>query len=536
MKLKYFINIVLLLLLISTGNAQVDFLPGISIVKSNFNKITALQSFVVGMYQNECLLIGGRTEGLHRRQPFAAFDAEHNNTSIYVFNIESGQIWTSDLSFLPLALQEQLQSSNMQFHQDNDKLTIIGGYGFSNAKEEHVTYNGMVQIDISKAIAAVKSKKSLSDAIRFGHDDRLKVCGGQLGKMEGYYYLVGGQNFEGSYNPNGPDHGPGFTQEYTNAIRKFKIVQKGDELQLANFSEQKDSLELHRRDFNLLPQIFYDGTKGFTAFSGVFQYKADIPWLNTVDIRSNNYTIILDFEQKLNQYHDAKIALFDETENKMYNFFLGGISRFYQDSTGNVVDDMDVPFVKTISLVTRNNDGEMSESTVGYMPDFLGASAEFIPAFGFNKIKGSDVLKYNKSFKDSLLLGYIIGGIKSSANKIFWSNEGEQSEASNQLYKVYLTSKAKVQNQPNFTTYNYFKPSVYPNDAFDHFVVEFTLPHASVVSFYLNDSSGKQYFTSTGKFAVGFQKMSLPIGEIPEGNYLITIDNGEYSHTMKLIK
>jgi hypothetical protein len=43
-----------------------------------------LQSFAWGEHNGEWLLIGGRTDGLHRRQPFAAFLAEDNNTSAYV--------------------------------------------------------------------------------------------------------------------------------------------------------------------------------------------------------------------------------------------------------------------------------------------------------------------------------------------------------------------------------------------------------------------------------------------------------------------
>ena len=43
-----------------------------------------LQSFVVGKHEGKWLLIGGRKDGLHQRQPFAAFLASDNNTTAYV--------------------------------------------------------------------------------------------------------------------------------------------------------------------------------------------------------------------------------------------------------------------------------------------------------------------------------------------------------------------------------------------------------------------------------------------------------------------
>ena len=52
---------------------------------------------------------------------------------------------------------------------------------------------------------------------------KMAVTGGYVGYLDSVVYLAGGQYFEGRYNPMGPDHGPGFTQEYTNEIRKFKI-------------------------------------------------------------------------------------------------------------------------------------------------------------------------------------------------------------------------------------------------------------------------------------------------------------------------
>ena len=88
----------------------------------------------------------------------------------------------------------------------------------------------------------------------------MAVTGGYLGLLNDEFYLVGGQRFMGRYNPMGPDFGPGFIQEYTNAIRRFRIADDGTErYAITDYEETVDTAELHRRDYNLVPQIFPNG-------------------------------------------------------------------------------------------------------------------------------------------------------------------------------------------------------------------------------------------------------------------------------------
>jgi hypothetical protein len=244
-------------------------------------------------------LIGGRTDGLHRRQPFAAFLAADNNTTAYVVNPATAEVWSASLSSLPTAVFEQLQCTNMEFEMRGNTLYIIGGYGFSPTANDHITHSKLTAIDMPGAIAAIKTGGALTPHFRQIDDVRMAVTGGYLGLLNDEFYLVGGQRFIGRYNPQGPDFGPGFIQEYTNAIRRFRISDDGASMSITDFAETVDTVNLHRRDYNLVPQIFPGGSQGFTAFTGVFQYVADIPWLNTVDIGPEGYTVVPGFEQLL---------------------------------------------------------------------------------------------------------------------------------------------------------------------------------------------------------------------------------------------
>ncbi len=377
-----------------------------------------LQSFAWGTHNGEWLLLGGRTDGLHRRQPPVAFLAADNNTTAWVVAPATGQVWSAPLSTLPTALFEQLQCTNMESAQRDSMLYIVG------------------------AIAAIKAGTSLAPHFRQLADARMAVTGGYLGRHNDLFLLVGGQRFIGRYNPIGPDHGPGFVQQYTNAIRRFRISDDGVNLSITDFSETVDTVNLHRRDYNLVPQVFPDGTHGFTAFSGVFQYVDDVPWLNTVDITDSAYTVVPGFEQWLNQYHTAHLPMHDATDNSMRTLFFGGIGRYHYVN-GVLVDDPTVPFVNTISLVTRASDGTMVEEAVGTMPGLLGASAELIPSPGL-PMTDHEVLQLDQLPPDSVLVGHIVGGIESTAESIFFINTGTQSDASTRLFRVWLLPSASA--------------------------------------------------------------------------------------------
>jgi hypothetical protein len=64
----------------------------ISIKPLQIANLPGLQSFAWAKQNNQWLIIGGRLDGLHRRQPNAAFAASGNNTNIYLVNELTNQI------------------------------------------------------------------------------------------------------------------------------------------------------------------------------------------------------------------------------------------------------------------------------------------------------------------------------------------------------------------------------------------------------------------------------------------------------------
>ncbi|MCK4991744.1 MAG: hypothetical protein KAS29_14700, partial [Bacteroidales bacterium] len=257
--MRLFFSYTLAIMLYVNSFGQEAFNFSVTLEPLIISDLPGLHSYAVAQHDGKWLVIGGRLDGMHARQPFNSFPASQNNTDIYVIDVESQQFWSASLNTLPTGIYEQLQSTNMNFYQDKDTLYIIGGYGFSSTANDHITFPNLTSVLVSDVIDAVISETSFVPYIKQISDTLFAVTGGQLGKINHTFYLVGGHRFDGLYNPVG---NPTFTQTYTNQIRKFTIQNNASGLSFSNLTSITDPIHLRRRDYNLLPQIFPDGEEG----------------------------------------------------------------------------------------------------------------------------------------------------------------------------------------------------------------------------------------------------------------------------------
>lgn len=515
--------------------AQTDFPYQISLEPLTVTDLPGLHSYAVAEHDGKWLLLGGRLDGIHARQPFNAFPVSQNNTEILVADPEEGQFWTTSVASLPVSLAEQMQSTNMQFFQDGETLVIVGGYGFSNSMDDHMTYPYLTTVDVPGLMEAVISGEAIGSYFKQIQDDAFAVTGGQLGKIGDDFYLVGGHRFDGRYNPM--NH-PTFVQTYTNQIRKFQVENSGATLAFSGYEEVTDPMHLHRRDYNLLPQIFPDGEFGYTMFSGVFQLNQDLPYLYPIDVREGGYEANTSFNQYLCNYHSANVALFDEASQSMHNLFFGGISQYYYDGDEMVQDDL-VPFVKTISRVTRLADGTLEEVRLPVeMPGYLGASAEFIlnPAL---ELAASDIVKLDDLPSDGILLGYIFGGIDSEQLNPFQFNNDEVTSASANIFKVYLEPMAvNAAGEIALPGYHDFGVKVFPNPSNSQvFQLEVNAPESGLIEIIVYDTLGNLILNeSMERFPEGKHRLEVEMETEQRGNFFVnTFLNGKYAASTNLI-
>lgn len=449
--------------------------------------LPGLHSYAFAQHNGKWLVVGGRKDGIHARQPFNAFPGAQNNTQLYVVDVAAGQSWSASVDGLPTALKEQLQSTNMNFHQDGDVLYIIGGYAFSASANDHITFDKLTSIDVPGLIDAIVNGLSIGPYFKQITDPVFQNTGGQLGKIGDAFYLVGGQIFTGRYNPM---NNPTFVQTYLSKIQKFTIDNSGAQLSIGNYSAVTDAIHLHRRDYNLVPQVFQDGQEGYTISSGVFQINANLPFLYPVDVKANGYEPQTQFNQYLSNYHSGKVGLYDQTQNQMNSLFFGGISQYYYNGT-TLVQDNNVPFVKTISRVTRAADGSLSEHRFdAEMPNLKGSGAEFIPNESLPHY-ANEVIKLNEVQEQEFVIGHLFGGIQSASINPFSVNQTNTTLADPTVYEVKLVYDPNL-SVPTMPGNNPFSFSVSPNPATHEQVrVTFNLPYLANLDYFVSSPDGK---------------------------------------------
>lgn len=531
MKQNGIVTLIFLALIFFPGAAQdIDF-----VLKSRtINGLGGVQSFAGGVWQDNWFIFGGRLDGLHQRMPFSSFDASGNNIQIIMVLPGQDKVIKRPLTELSKPMQEQLSSTNMEFFQDGRYLYVVGGYGFSSTANDHITYRHLTAIDLEKLSASMLTGGPLSSAFRQISHDIFEVTGGYLGRIGDIYYLVGGQKFEGRYNPMGPNHGPGFIQQYTDAVRRFKLHDDGQSLSVSDIEQWTDMALLHRRDYNMLPQIMPGGSEGLTAFSGVFREDADLPFLNCVNINPQGYSVQPSFSQLYNHYHCATLPMYDSLSGVMHNVFFGGIAQYYVEN-GTVIKDDNVPFVKTIADVVRQPDGTMKEVRLSAeMPAYLGSGAEFFMAPGIPAYS-NEVVRLHSLAGDTVMVGYIFGGIASTAKNIFFVNNGTQSKASPSVFEVYLVrKKATSSSDPLPVVYDL---TVFPNPAAEMVTLSFAVKHKADIKLTVANAAGKILFTDyLNTVGPGNQSYKLPVAYLSPGTYLVTLSSGSSALASKFQK
>jgi hypothetical protein len=480
---------ILILLIIRTTlgfSQQIPFNYSVKVKPVTVTNLPGLHSFVVAQSGGKWLVIGGRKDGLHARQPFNAFPAASNNTDVYVIDIITQQFWSASVNSLATGLREQLQSTNMNFYQDNDSLYIIGGYGYSNTALDHITYPNLTSVSVSGLISAITSSTSIVPYFKQISDQNFAVNGGQLGKIGNTFYLVGGHRFDGRYNPMS---NPTYTQTYVDGIKKFNLNNAGSQLSYSNYTVITDQVHLHRRDYNLVPQIFPGGEEGYTVSSGVFQISVDLPFLYPVDIKAGGHTPQPSFNQYLSNYHSAKAAIYDSVNNTMHSIFFGGMSQ-YSYVSNVLTQDNNVPFVKTISRVSRDGSGNLQENVFSTeMPVLIGASSEFIPNHNVPHYK-SEIIKLSNISSDSVLIGHIFGGIYSPQINPFVANQTSVTNAHNIIYEVWLVKSQFAGFKP-LNGGNPIKISVFPNPTKSNLNLNLDLPYQSDLDLFVTDINGR---------------------------------------------
>lgn len=461
----------------------------VEIEETNIANAPAIHSGAVFSYNGNWFIIGGKTNGLHGFNAIDPFSLNNSNQSIYVINPTTQNVSSISTTSLPIELRQAITVNNMQFYKEDSTLYLIGGYGWNDSAQQFLTSRALVAVNLKLLNDVVINQgNNLADCFRIIKDERLAVTGAHLRKIDSTYYLVFGHLFDGTYSRTGGIA----TQRYTREIKKFNIEDDGVNLSISNYNTIYDSLNFRRRDYNLAYQVFPNRTIGLTAFTGVFLETINQPYLNTIDITASGYNVNNTFNQNLSQYHNAVMPIYDSVSNFMHTVFFGGMAMYYRDSVSNtIVYDSNVPFIRTLSMVTRDSLNNMTEyELTAKFPAFLGTNAEFI-INNDTAVFSKDILHLNK-LSGKTLVGYIYGGIESPEKNISDIDPG-LSFPSSRIFKVYLNKNPEdttITNAINVKVEEPLQVKTYPNPFKNSISFEIENKKQSAYTLSLYDASG----------------------------------------------
>jgi hypothetical protein len=505
----------------------------VSVSPSLITAAPALHSGAFAEWNGKWIFIGGRTDGLHNFQAGQGFDAFSRNDSVFVVDPVNNIYASASLSTLPLWMYEAVCSSNMEFYREDSMLYMTGGYGRNDSMATKITFPRLTAINLNELINDVLSNTAVNSSFRQIIDTNFAIAGGHLEKIDSTYCLVFGHRFDGLY-----DETVGsvlFVQHYSNQIRKFTINDNGTNLSINNFQTVTDTNNFHRRDYNLVPQIYPTGDFGFTAFGGVFQKFATLPFLSPIDIYADSTRINYTFNQNLDQYETACMPVFDSTNNFMHTIFFGGMSLYtYDTSTQALVQDTLIPFVKTISKVSRDGAGNLTEYSLPVqMPSLIGTDAHFIPDHS-NALYHNSIINLN-SLTGNTHVGWIVGGIESDESNIAHQDPGSMSRPNGTVYDVFINKNPNAINESQIKSI-INDLSIYPNPSHGKFNIQFSLVEKAKTEVAVCDATGKKITTLfDGIMQAGSSKFAWDGNHVRAGTYFCRIKAGNFNKIVKMI-
>ncbi|MFV0338278.1 MAG: PEP-CTERM sorting domain-containing protein [Chthoniobacterales bacterium] len=434
--------------------------------------VPTLQSFASASYNDQWVLIAGRTNGLHgfSNSGTTNFPPAYQNSTVWVIDPVTKQTWSRSLSDpssgLSTAVVDSLSASNTQHYSSGDTLFVAGGYVYDSALDDFTTYNALTAIDLPDLVSWAKADSptlAANSVIQIAGapftngshtSGYFAVTGGEMFQTSnGKTHLVFGQNFEGPYTA-------GANGDYTSQVRSFTVDynKAGGTLAYTPNSATPnpgDETQFRRRDLTVAPSITPDAgspsgyKEGMIAYAGVF-YEGSGVWTLPVEIDVHGNPVMVGsatdpgaFKQAMNHYAAANVGMYSEATGDFTSFQFGGISaNTYNPDTGVLTYDSGYPFTSQITAVTRHADGTYEQFYLGEYPlvtdgaghDLLyGAEAEFFVNMNL-PMYANGVINFDALGSGDILLGYIYGGIASTLPN---TSSPSDSMASNDIFAVY---------------------------------------------------------------------------------------------------
>jgi hypothetical protein len=435
----------------------------------NKHQFPNLQSFVLGQGSNssEWLILSGRTNGMHDfgkdNYEEKSFPIRNFNDTIWVYNYLEDKRYAFPVNKIDNPGSLLFKATNLQHFQDDNYLYLTGGYGENdsisndNLLERFDTYADIARIDIDGMISDIvanASAEKVNTNIIYGFDKLARATGGELYKLDDYFYLAGGHVYKGIFSVKRNNTITPTSQKYLNSVHRFKLSEIDGRLKLSDFSKitdgfSDDSTQFRRRDLPVTPSINFNSDssweEGIAMYAGVFaspdnkinNINANGAWKWPIYIhKDGTYLIDSGFEQHTNIYSAPSFVAVDQNFKTVYTTIIGGIGSSNRAAYSN-----------TTTTIIKNMEGNrVVYDTILQPPipseNFYGAEA-FMVLNKENRLNNAqlDVFDITQLIKnDKIEIGLFCGGIEAFVYNPGGNGKGK-SKASNKIWKVTLVMR-----------------------------------------------------------------------------------------------
>jgi hypothetical protein len=438
-------------------------------VAGEFPGAPRLQSFSFAQWKGRWVFIGGRVGGYHavggRSAEFLRADS---NRDVWVVDttVKPARTYHVAVDQLPprlAAVSAQWTSTAQLYFQDGRHLYISGGYG-QDENGKWTTFDVISRVSLPELVESVMHGRLPAESVAFARSPLVQSAGGGLMKLaDGYFYLLMGHVFQGSYTTfegQAEHNSAEASQTYLNEIRKLSITIAGDgNLNVALAGRFREDTEFHRRDLNVVPLLSPAGL-GVAAYGGVFTPDSQTSFSKPIYVAADKEPVVdRRFDQKLNAYSTAVMLSYSASSGTMYSTFFGGISRYVWNPLKSAFEEniragykADATYLDGLQwsdqISTLEKTAEETTETVHptTLPAFLGAGAVFIPAPEFARAEpGTDILALDSLPQPKTFAGYIYGGIRAYPYQFpylktapAYNSGAVPSQTSDMILKVYV--------------------------------------------------------------------------------------------------
>ncbi|MBV6655702.1 MAG: hypothetical protein KI786_18170, partial [Mameliella sp.] len=206
-----------------------------------------MHGYAIGQYKNYLLIFGGSIRSLTYGDKYQDFP----NLDILLidFNEKRASAYTN--GSYEGSLGEQISATGMSYYQNDGRLFLIGGYGYSETHQQFITFPYITVIDVKRTVLALLNGTDPIASFYQLCDDQFAIFDAEMDFNGDEFFLLNGKF---AYKLRPFENNPRYEeQKYNEEIRTFRLNKEKGGWILESFDTWYDIEAFQDRYGTLIP-------------------------------------------------------------------------------------------------------------------------------------------------------------------------------------------------------------------------------------------------------------------------------------------